>query len=230
MKNMKKTFVLSVGGSLIVTKEGINHDFLKKFKIFINQQIKKGYKFYLVVGGGVTARTYIKVALRTNKIKNFDRDQIGIRATRLNAELLRAIFSSVAYPELIIDPKKKIKTNKKLILAGGYKPGWSTDYVAVLMAYYNNIDTVINLSNIDYAYNKDPKLFKDAKKMIISSWPEFRKIVGSKWSPGLNLPFDPIASRAAHEYGQRVVILNGQKLDNLGACLTGRKFKGTVIS
>lgn len=227
---MQKSFVISVGGSLLVTKEGINLDFIKRFRTFIKAEVKKGKRFYLVAGGGSTARTYIKAALATGPIKSFDRDLVGIRATRLNAELLKIIFGRLAYPEIITDPTKPSRIKEPVAFIGGYKPGWSTDYVAVLLAKYNKIKTVINLSNIDYAYDRDPKKFPQAKKLEVVNWQDFRKIVGSKWRPGLNLPFDPIASRAAQKDNLRVVIINGDNLKNLAACLADKKFKGTLIS
>ncbi|MFA6194913.1 MAG: UMP kinase [Patescibacteria group bacterium] len=226
---MDKSFILSVGGSLMVTADGIETKFLKEFRAFIIRQVKKGHKFYLVAGGGVTARTYIKATLAIAPISTVDRDWVGISATRLNAQLLRASFGALAHPEIIIDPTKKISTKRPLVIASGYKPGWSTDYVAILLAQHNKIKTVINLSNIDYAYDKDPRQFKDAKKLETVSWPAFRKIVGNRWLPGLNAPFDPIASREATKSGMKVIILNGRNLKNLEKCLDSEKFKGTVI-
>jgi len=213
----------------MVTADGIETKFLKDFRSFILGQIKKGHKFYLVTGGGVTARTYIKAALSIAPISTADRDWVGIGATRLNAQLLRASFGKESHPDIIIDPTKRIKTKKSLVIASGYKPGWSTDYVSVLLARNNSIQTVINLSNIDYAYDKDPRRFKDAKRLENVSWPEFRRIVGNRWEPGLNTPFDPIASREAAKAGMKIVIVNGRNLKNLDKCLDGGKFKGTTI-
>lgn len=227
---MSKIFVLSVGGSLLVTKEGINLNFIKRFRTLILKQVRQGHKFYLVIGGGATARTYIQAALGTGPINHFDRDLVGIRATRLNAELLRVAFGPVAYPEIITDPHIRVRTTKSIVLAAGYKPGWSTDYVTVLLARAHKITTVINLSNIDYAYDRDPRRFPAAKKLKNISWPAFRKIVGNRWQPGLNVPFDPVASREAAKNKMKVIILNGEKLANLAACLAGEKFHGTVIN
>ncbi len=228
MKN--QSFILSVGGSLLVTADGIETSFMKIFRAFILDQVKLGNKFYLVVGGGITARTYIKAGLEIAKISPADRDWIGISATRLNAQLLRASFGPAAHPEIVIDPMKKVSAKKNIVIAAGYKPGWSTDYVAVLLAKHNKIKTVINLSNIDYAYDKDPRQFKDAQRLETASWKVFRKIVGNRWQPGLNTPFDPIASREAAAAALKVVILNGSKIDNLKKCLAGEKFVGTTVS
>ena len=226
---MSKTYVLSVGGSLIVTKEGVDTKFLRQLRSFIARQVKLGRKFYLVIGGGFTARNYIKAVLATVAVSHADRDSIGIEATHLNAQLLKVSFGDLAHPQIIVDPTRPIKSKKPVVFAAGYKPGWSTDYDAVLIAKNNKIRTVINLSNIDYAYDKDPHRFSAAKKLVSVTWPEFRKIVGNRWQPGLNVPFDPVASREAAKNKMSVIILNGQNLDNLAACLDEKKFCGTTI-
>jgi len=61
------------------------------------------------------------------------------------------------------------------------------------------------------------------------TWPEFRKLVGNRWSPGLNAPFDPVAAKKSAELGLEVVIMNGKNMKNLENYLAGKKFKGTII-
>lgn len=223
-----KTFIISLGGSLIAPKEGIDYNFLKKFRKLILEQIKKGKKIYLIAGGGTTARQYIEAADKVLKINDHDRDWLGIHSTRLNAHLIKTVFYDVAHPEIIKNPTIHISSKKNLIVGGGWKPGWSTDYVATMIAQEYEVGTVINLSNIDYAYNKDPKKYKDAKKLEQTDWKSFRKIVGNKWKPGLNMPFDPIASRKAQQLNLKVII-TGKDLKNLNNVLDEKKFKGTVI-
>ena len=74
-----------------------------------------------------------------------------------------------------------------------------------------------------------PKKFKNAVPIKNILWKDFRKIVGNKWEPRMNKPFDPIASREAEKLGLEVVILNGKKLKNFERYLNGEKFIGTVI-
>ena len=232
---MNKSLVISVGGSIIVPAEGINIDWLKEFRAFILRETKNYQKIYLICGGGSLARNYVKAAKEifpvNHESKNWEktRDWLGISATKLNAQLIKTIFGSLAYPEVVIDPAKVVKTSKKIIIAAGYKPGWSTDYVAVLIAKNHKAEMLLNLSNIDYVYEKDPRQFPDAKKIENISWPNFQKIVGTKWQPGLNAPFDPIASREAGKAKLKVVILNGQNIKNIENCLQGREFKGTTV-
>ncbi len=228
MKN-EKIFIISLGGSLIVPGEKIDYNFLKKFRKLILQQIQKGKKFFLIAGGGTTARKYIEAANKVVRINNHDKDWLGIHGTRLNAHLLRTIFYDVAHAEIIKNPTFHMNTNKKIVVGGGWKPGWSTDYVATMIAQEYEVKSVINLSNIEYAYDKDPKKFKDAKKIKQTDWKNFRKIVGNKWKPGLNMPFDPIASRKAQQLGLKVIIA-GRNLNNLKNILEGENFKGTIIN
>ncbi len=226
----KKIFIISLGGSLIATDEGINHSYLKKFRELILKQIKKGHKFFLIAGGGVTARSYIRAADKITKVTDDDRDWLGIHSTRLNAHLVRTIFKKEAHRQIVKNPTFHMHTNKKIIVSGGWKPGWSTDYVATMIAQEYEIPTVINLSNIDYAYDKDPRKHKNAKKMIDITWKDFRKIVGDKWSPGQSAPFDPIASRKGDQLGLKVIIANGTKLKNLEKIFNDEKYNGTTIN
>lgn len=224
-----QTYIISLGGSLIVPQEGIDWKFLKKFRNLILDRIKQGDKFYLIAGGGSTCRNYIKAADKIVKIDKEDLDWLGIHATRLNAHLLRTIFRAEAHPQIIKSPTFRVTCKENIIIASGWKPGWSTDYIATILAHEYDIDKIINLSNIDYVYDKDPKKFKDAKKLTDISWADFRKIVGDEWDPGLNAPFDPIASQKSEKLGLEVVIMNGKNISNLKNYLDGKKFQGTLI-
>ena len=227
--NKKNTFIISVGGSLVVPNGGVDYKFLKKLRKLILNQVKAGRRFFLIVGGGMTARSYIGAANKVAKVTDEDKDWLGIHSTRLNAHLLRTIFRDVAHHEIIKNPSFSIASDKKIIVAGGWKPGWSTDYVAALIAQEYGVKNIINLSNIDYVYDKDPKKYADAEKIEEISWKNFRKLVGNKWRPGMNAPFDPIASQKGESLGLEVAIMNGKKLNNLENYLSGKKFKGTVI-
>jgi uridylate kinase len=54
-------------------------------------------------------------------------------------------------------------------------------------------------------------------------------LIPVEWNPGLNSPFDPIASKMAEGEEMEVVIMNGKPIDNLAKYLNGEKFLGTVI-
>lgn len=225
----KKTFIISLGGSLIVPSVDIDWKFLKKFRKLILEQVKKNKKFFIITGGGATCRKYNAAAQKIITVTSDDLDWLGIYSSHLNARLLKSIFRQAAYPKIIKNPTVRFRTKKKIVIGGGWRPGWSTDFVAAMIAGEYKVKTIINLSNIDYVYNKDPAKYRDAQKIKQISWKNFRQIVGYKWSPGLSFPFDPIASRKAEQLGLKVIIANGKKIKNLKNYLDGKKFKGTVI-
>lgn len=225
---MEKNIVISVGGSLIApSADKINHLFLKKLLKLINENYTN-YRFILVTGGGKVARNYISSANKVIDINDIQADWLGISATRLNANLVRTILADKAYKNIIQEPSDNIKTNK-ILVAGGYKPGRSSDDMAVSLAIKYNAEVVINMTNIDYVYDKDPSKYSDAKKIKELSWDKFLDIIGRKWIPGKNAPFDPVASKLAQNNNIKVIILNGNNIANLKKCLSGDNFKGTVL-
>jgi uridylate kinase len=221
-----KTFVLSLGGSIIVPDK-VDIGFLKAFRKLILKH--PDTRFVIVCGGGMLCRKYQEAAKKINMPTQADLDWIGVKATWINATLVRAIFSDIAYEKVIVNPTERFKTDKKVIIAGGWKPGWSTDTDAVHLAKQLGAHALVNLSNIDYAYTDDPRKNPNAKKIEKTTWKEFRKIVGDKWIPGGNFPFDPVASKLAEEIKLKVIITKGTDLKNLDNILSDKKFKGTVI-
>lgn len=229
MTKKRKIIILSLGGSLIVPRGKVEVGFLKGFRNLVLKLLKSDYRLVIITGGGGVNRHYNKSAKEVAKVKDVDLDWLGIAVSKLNGELIRVIFSRQAHTSVIDNPHTKVKTNKNLIIASGWKPGCSTDKDAVLWAKNLGAKEVINLSNIDYVYDKDPRKYRNAKPIKEIRWKDFSKIVGTKWSPRISAPFDPVASKLARKMGLKVVILNGRNLKNTEIYLKGGKFIGTVI-
>jgi uridylate kinase len=229
----KKTFIVNLGGSLIVPDE-INISFLKEFRSLILTQItQKKQRFVFITGGGRTARRYAQAAKEISEdVNDEDRDWLGIHSTRLNAHLIRTIFRDVAYPRINTNPhdlEDFHQCTESVMIAAGWKPGFSTDYDTALLARYLGIKKIVNLSNIDFVYDRDPSKFNDAKKIEEMSWSEYRAMNVSEWTPGMNAPFDPVAAKYAEKEDLEAVTLNGANLQNLRAYLNDEKFEGTLI-
>lgn len=228
----KDTYVLSLGGSLVVPHGGIDTKFLTEFNKFIRNQVSsRKRRFFIVVGGGITTRNYQQAAqsVRGEKIVDEDLDWLGIHATRLNAQLVRTIFRDIADSRVIKHYEIILKIEHPVAIAAGWKPGWSTDYCAVTLCQDYGIHQVINMTNVDQVYDRDPNKFPDAKPLVETTWKKYRAIAGNKWTPGMNLPFDPIASKLAQDLGVTVRILNGRNLDNLARAMDNKSFTGTTI-
>lgn len=225
--------IISLGGSLVVPSTGIDTDFLSKFNTFIREKLaeNKNRQFFLVVGGGATARQYRDAGqdVLGHELSPDDLDWLGIHATRLNAHLIRTIFRDIAHQYIIEHYDIIRKAQEPVVVASGWKPGWSTDFCAVLLAEDYNVPTIINLSNITQVYDKDPRKFPDANPIDTISWPDFRKLVGDEWTPGMNAPFDPIAAKKAEELAIKVAVLQGKDFPNLENFFNNEPFVGTVI-
>jgi len=232
--NKEQVIIVSLGGSLIVPEE-INSDFVIKFKQVIEEQIEKGYRFVIITGGGKTARKYIQAAEAVGGIDDEEKDWLGVHATRMNAHFIKTVFKKYAHPRINKNPRTKedimehFAGGEKVMVAAGWRPGWSTDYVATILAERFGAKKLINLSNITYLCDKDPNKFSDAQKIEKISWVEFRKMVGDKWDPGMSAPFDPIASQLAQKNELEVAIIGGQNLDNLKNYIEGKDFEGSII-
>ena len=223
--------VISLGGS-IVAPDGVDEVFLKDFTALIGELLSQDDKrrFIFVVGGGGPARIWQK-AYRNISASPADEqaDWIGIMATRFNAQLIRAIMGEWCSQEVVTDPTQVEPLMGRVLVASGWKPGFSTDYDAVLLAERFQADAVINLSNIEKIYTEDPKKNPGAKPIDSISWADFCSMVGDEWIPGKNVPFDPIASRHAAKIGLKVICAAGKNLPNLKNILLGKAFAGTTI-
>jgi len=227
----KETVIVSVGGSLIVPDDNIDISFLQSLKRCLLGYSNNGLRFFIICGGGAVCRKYQKTADKVTKLPQKELDYIGIQATYLNAFLMKSILGSIADKEIVTeyDYLPKFKKGKSVIVGGGWKPGCSTDTDAIIAAEALGAKRVVNLSNIDFVYDKDPNRYKDAKAIESIGWADFRSLIPKQWGPGLSSPFDPVASKKAQKAGIEVAIINGKKLAQFEHYLNKRPFKGTLI-
>lgn len=238
-----KTIVIALGGSIVHPDE-IDIEFLKKFKRFLapflrtrgggskSGTLKSGTRFVLVVGGGKLARRFQEAAHAVSKLADEDKDWIGIHATRLNGHLLRTIFRDVADP-VMIDLRGRIAALKyPVTIAVGWRPGWSTDYVAMQLAADFGAGEAIIAGKPSHVYDRDPGkkgAGRGTKKFDKMSWGDYRKLIPRKWKPGLHAPVDPVGAALGERAGVRAIVIDGRNLKNFAALLNGNDFQGTII-
>lgn len=232
--------IIDLGGSIIVPgvseDNGINVPFLKEFRSLIKAQLRKGVRCVIVAGGGKTCRWYQNAAHDLDGVTNEDLDWIGIHATRLNAHLLRTMFAKEAHPWIIdydlpVSEVAKLKrTGRRLFIASGWRPGWSTDYVSVRLAEKFGAERMLIMSNIAHIYDKDPKKHKDAKAIENISWKEYQALIPQSWTPGMTVPVDPVATKLAKRLKLTVKLVEGTDLKNSLRAMEGKPFRGTTIS
>jgi uridylate kinase len=228
--------VVSLGGS-IVAPDGVDEAYLRDFVALIRILLveEEARRFIFVVGGGGPARSWqnayraVSRALDGGQGDDAQADWIGVMATRLNAQLVKALFGPLCPEAVVTDPSAAVPFTGRVLVAAGWKPGFSSDYDATLLAEKFGASRVINLSNIERVYTDDPKKNPAAKPIDRISWSDFCALVGDTWSPGRNVPFDPIASRHAWQTGLTVICASGRNLENLTKILREEPFLGTVI-
>jgi len=234
------TVVISLGGSIVAPQGGPDGLFLSRFrKVLTSWLDADDRKAILVVGGGSAARQWQKAykefvedaGQKQARASQLDEslDRIGIAATRLNAQLVREVFSDYCPDQVITDPSADISMHGKILVAAGWKPGFSTDYDAVLLAEHFHADKIVNLSNISQIYSADPKKEPEAKPLTHITFDGLLRMTGAVWNPGANLPFDPIAAAKAKELGLRIIFASGTDLENFSRILIGDSFLGTII-
>ncbi len=224
--------VFDFGGS-IVAPDVPDTAFLKKFLVFLETWLQEDLsrQAIIIVGGGGAARAW-QSAVRELKpdTPHESLDWIGVMATRLNAELLRALLGPLCPDPVVTDPTSDFSFTGRVLMAAGWKPGFSTDNDAVLLAERFGADTILMLSNIAKIYDDDPKINPNAKPLDRLTWDEYKKMAGDTWRPGANIPFDPVATSRAAELGLTLIAAEGRNLENLQAIMNGQEFEGTTIA
>ncbi len=222
-----QTIVISMGGSVIFSEDIDEYFFKKLKKIF--KIISKKYKIYLVIGGGTIARKYIKLGRKLG-LDEIKLDEIGIKVTRINAEIITNLLGSQNQKIPFTTDEAK-KMNEEIIIMGGTIPGHSTDLVGAELAQKTHASRFIVATNVDGVYDKDPNKFSDAKKYNEITIDELITKYGTKWeSAGKNMVIDGPALEIIKQGKILTFVLNGKRLDELEKAITNQKFNGTKIN
>lgn len=211
--------VLSLGGSIINPKI-INLKFLKQFKKII---LKSKHEFIIICGGGTIAREY-QTAGKELKIPSLRLDELGMKATELNAELISTLFN-VRRKKTI---EEIVRSKEKIIVSNGLFPGVTTDYDAVAIAGLIQAKMVINISNVAGIYNKNPSKYKDAKLLKNLSYLKLLELANKfELGCGTHFIFDLAATKLAQRAKIKIISLAG--LNNLEKAINDKKFIGSTV-
>lgn len=211
-------YVISLGGS-IINAGTIDIKLLKELKELLH---KSKNEFVIVCGGGKIARDYIKAGEELD-VASVRLDEIGIKATELNAELVSAILGVRRAKNV-----EEAVSKDRIIVTNGLFPGVTTDFDAVVIAGITNAEAVINLSNVPGIYDKDPRSNPDAKFLSELSY-ETLINMASKYElgKGANFIFDLAASKLSQRTKIKLVFIEGLK--ELELFINNKKFKGSII-
>lgn len=224
-----KTIVLKIGGSFLFP-DMLDKVYIKKIKNLITE-LSKNYRFAIVVGGGRPSRNYIETA-RKLALKEDALDLIGIDVTRANARIVAAYLGDIAYQKPcknLAEVKKAWSTNKIPVL-GGLQPKQSTDAVAAEVAEFLKADKLIITTDVDYIYENDPDIVKNAKKYEKININELQRIIRkTKSRAGHYSVVDERATAIIKRAKLKTFVLNGRNLDNVEKAIKSDDFVGTKV-
>ncbi len=222
-------FVVSIGGSLIVDENGPIVDKIRAITDAISSLHSDGKRIVVVVGGGLTARSYVEAA-RAFTQNNFELDLIGIHLTRANAMLVANALQK-AHSEIFTDITRvrEIVDAGKIPVFGGLMPFFTTDSVGALLAEYLG-GAFVNLTNVDGIYDSDPSENPEAKRFDEISYRKLVSlIVAAGSSPGQNIVLDLACCLILQRSKIPAVVLNGSDTTNFSNYVNGYAFTGTAI-
>ena len=222
--------VVSIGGSVLLTGSG-DTEYLERLSELL-RRIGAERPLVVTVGGGRTAREYIQLG-RALGLTEFELDEVGIEVTRLHARLLAARVGPPAPahpPTTVPQVVEQLRTGSPVIL-GGTEPGHTTDGVAALVAVRIRAARVVNATDVDGVYDRDPRSDPTARRIERLSWPEFRAMVhaGTSGEAGQNFLFDRLGVDALARARIPLLIVPGRDLPNLEEAIAGRTCRGSRI-
>ncbi len=224
--------VLKIGGSLLYRDDSVvlNDELIKQYVNIIKSLSQQSHQLIIVTGGGKLARQLIKVGIEL-KVNHTFQDVLGVEASRIHAMLFIGALSDIAYrdvPRSFNEVRTAISSDKIIVL-GGLQPGQSTNAVASLIAEFWDADLIVNLSDVDKVYDKDPDKHPDAKAYDKLSIDDFYNIiVKQEESPGRYPLYDRVGAEILKRSRLKIVFLNGRKPENIEKAIKGENV-GTIV-
>ncbi|MBC8224998.1 UMP kinase [Candidatus Bathyarchaeota archaeon] len=212
---------ISLGGSLL-PREGTPETY-QRYAQVLRKLKERGHTLIVVCGGGKPAREWIKIAKELGA-DSYTQDRLGIHATHLNALLLIAALGPHAHPHIHRRGSEiKQHINNQILVGGGHLPESSTDYRAVLFAEAAGAELVINATDVDGVYDRNPKLNPDAVKLdhITHYWLEKIILENAEQAPGEYGLFDLKAVRRAKKLKLPLIFVDGTDPQEIARAIEG---------
>ncbi len=219
---------ISLGGSLLTREQ--TPEIFRKYADVLRRLKERGHTIIVVCGGGKPARDWIGLA-RELGADAYTQDRLGIHATHLNALLLISALGPDAHPH-IHRRGSEIKRNldDRILVGGGHLPGSSTDFRAVLFAEAACADLIINATDVDGVYDKNPEKHPDAVKLERITFSQLERIIldNAEQTPGEYGLFDLKGVRRAKKLKMPVIFIDGTDPEEILRAVEGTH-KGTEV-
>jgi uridylate kinase len=228
--NRPAPVVLSVGGSVLLTGKE-DRSYLEGLAALL-RRLGAALPLLVTAGGGRTAREYIRLG-RELGLTEVELDEIGIEVTRLHARLLAGRVGPPCPsrpPTTVAEAVHELRHASPVVL-GGTEPGHTTDGVAALLAVRVRASRLVNATDVDGIYERDPRKDPSARRVERMRWPEFRALVhaGTSTEAGQNFLFDRLGVDLLARSEIPLYVVDGRDLANLEVALKGGRFTGSRV-
>ncbi len=225
-------FVLKIGGSLLFDSEQeLDLNQFNQMASIVRQLKLEGHELVIVVGGGVLAKKLVEKG-KTLGANRDALDQLGIAATWVCAQLMITALEAIAYPTPIMTEEQLIELHEtdKILVLGGLHPGQSTNAVAARAAEIIGARILLNVTDVEGVYEKDPKQSPEAKLISELTLDKLRHIVSSLANePGAYPLFDKRALEIIGRAGVEIWFVNGKDPQNIIHAINNGKI-GTRVT
>ena len=171
-------YLLKLSGEALIGQydHGIDHKVLNNISSDIVSVVNKGHELAIAVGGGNIFRG---ARLAQTGIDRVTGDNIGMLSTIINSLAIQdsiekngvecRVMSAVRINQIAEDyiRRRAIRHLEKgriiIFAAGTGNPFFTTDTAASLRAIEINADMMLKATKVDGVFDKDPKIFNDAK-------------------------------------------------------------------
>ena len=230
-----KRVLLKLSGEALMGDRGYGIDpaVIDSLAVQIKDVVDKGYEIAIVVGGGNIFRG---LAASANGMDRATGDYMGMLATVMNAlaiqdgleragvftRVMSAInMQQVAEPYIKRRAVRHMEKGRVVIFAAGTgNPYFTTDTTAALRALEIGADCVMKATKVDGIYDRDPKVFPDAKK-----YDELTYI--QVLNDGLHV-MDSTAISLCMDNQLPILVFNMEKEGNIARALKGEHV-GTIV-
>ncbi|MFH0956472.1 MAG: UMP kinase [Candidatus Aenigmatarchaeota archaeon] len=222
---------LKVGGSVFCPTEKPDTFFAERLAETL-RKLSRSHRLVVTVGGGKLARKMIESARKKGSKSHERLHKVGIDASRKNARYLVDILDGAAHPYVPESEEavKKAFAGGKIVVTGGFRPGQTTDTVAMQCALSVGAELLVIGTDVKGVYTKDPKKYSDAIFMSEMSPEDLVDMAGTgAVKPGTKTVVDSIAARMIAENAVKVAVVDIRDLQNLESLIAGEDFEGTVI-
>jgi uridylate kinase len=136
-------------------------------------------------------------------------------------------FCGPVLPKTVEDLRQQLQ-HFDVGLSGGFLPAVKTDEDAAIVADLFGSPILINVTNVDGIYDKDPRENSDAKKYEKLTYKEFYEVISPlSIGAGSNAPFTLIAAKICERSNMRIIICP-KDLNKIRQAIEGVNV-GTVI-